>query len=273
MGKLGKGKFIRIAIAVFVVAITVWLLCGNVALGLTTYTIAERNLPEAFDGFRIAHISDLHSAELGQNNARLLNMLRKSEPDIIAITGDLIDYRDESPDVAIHFLQEAVKIAPCYYVLGNHEIRLDAAMQRQLLTAAEEAGVVLLHDVEVILQRGDDQISVVGHKWNGNSVYDISYFSGYRILLSHTPEMFPDYVMAGFDLVMCGHIHGGQMRIPFVGGVASPSRTLFPTYDAGVFSNRNTDMVVSRGLGNSSFPLRINNPPELVLIVLQCAEG
>lgn len=271
MKRIGRKGKVLIAVAAALILLTPLLLWGNTNLGLTTYTLSEKTLPEAFDGFRIAHISDLHNTEIGRKNSRLLNMLREAEPDMIAITGDLVDSRDTNVDVAISFLKEAVKIAPCYYITGNHEVRLKPAVLDSLLSEIKQTGTVILDDREVVLQRSEDSIAVAGRGWSSTTGVDhFTFFEGYRILLNHTPEMFANCVFAGYDLVLSGHNHGGQVRIPFLGGLYAPRQGIFPKYDAGVFSLRETDMVVSRGIGNSSFPLRVNNPPELVLIILHC---
>lgn len=120
---LTKKKTICILSGILLILI-VWTAWGNAALELNTYTISSRGLPDAFDGYRIAQVSDLHNAEFGDRNQRLLEMLREAEPDMIAITGDLIDSRKTNIAVALAFAEEAVKFAPCYYVSGNHEARV-----------------------------------------------------------------------------------------------------------------------------------------------------
>ena len=120
-----KKKFIFLAVAAAVlVALVIWIAWGNTALELNTYTISSSKLPQSFNGYRIAHVSDLHNAEMGKDNDKLLTMLRDVDPDMIAITGDLIDSRNTDIEVALQFIREAVKIAPCYYIAGNHEARI-----------------------------------------------------------------------------------------------------------------------------------------------------
>lgn len=254
---------------VFLLLLT-WVIWENTALELNTITVTESNLPESFDGFRIAHVSDLHSTEMGQGNEKLISMLRDAKPDMIAITGDLMDCRDTDPSVAIAFGAEAAKIAPTYYVAGNHEARLEEDLYNRLLDGLRSAGVVALEDEEQIISRNGESICIAGHKWGDtDKLADIFDFDSYTILLSHQPENFNDYVAGGCELVMSGHAHGGQFRLPFIGGLFAPGQGLFPKYDSGVYSEGNTDMIVSRGIGNSGFPLRFNNPPEVILIVLK----
>lgn len=278
-----KRKY-TVALLLLLAALALWIAWGNTALELNTYVISSSHLPEAFSGFRIAHVSDLHNAQMGQNNQALLNMLEEAAPDIIVITGDLVDSRKTDISVAAAFAKAAVSIAPCYYVTGNHEARLADAQYTQLEAALMDAGVAVLHDSAVTLVREDASISLLGMddpSFGGDSGI-LSSFPGttgettfppqanrFRILLSHRPELFEEYVREGFDLVFSGHAHGGQFRIPFIGGIIAPNQGLFPKYDAGLYTQGTTNMLVSRGIGNSLFPFRINNRPELLLVTLQ----
>ncbi len=251
--------------AVFILGIA-WVLWGNLTVGLTEVTITEENLPMAFHGYKIAHVSDLHNSHLWKQT---IKQLEKAKPDIICITGDLVDSNRPDVDVALSFVAEAVKIAPCYYVPGNHEGRLDDALYLQLTQGMEQHGVVILQDREVVLERGDEQIAIAGLGWNENLAESISEFDGYRILLAHHPEYIEIYKRAQYDLVLSGHVHGGQFRIPLLGGLLAPGQGWFPHYDAGVFDEGKTDLIISRGIGNSTFPVRLNNRPEVIIITLK----
>ena len=250
---------------------------------LNTYTISSVKLPESFDGYRIAHVSDLHNAEMGKDNEKLLSMLRDADPDMIAITGDLIDSRHTDIEVALHFIQEAVRIAPCYYVTGNHEARVNE--YGKLKTGLKAAGVTVLEDTRVEIRLEDESITLIGIN---DPSYQTDYLfgdaqtvvntklaelntdrDGYTILLSHRPELFDTYADHSIDLVLSGHAHGGQVRLPFVGGLVAPIQGLFPKYDAGLHAADNTNMLISRGIGNSLFPFRINNRPEVILVELR----
>ena len=282
-----KGKkrmIIWIAVAVLAVglaALAVWTAWGNTALELNTYTVQSDRLPVAFNGYRIAQVSDLHNDEMGEENENLLSVLRNASPDIIVITGDLIDSRRTNIDVALHFAAEAMKIAPCYYVTGNHEARIsDYDRLREGLT---ESGVVVLEDEKVYIQKDGESIAVLGvadpsfctdfmsseTETVGRVLDGLAEENMYTVLLSHRPELFELYREKGLDLVFSGHAHGGQFRLPFVGGLAAPDQGLFPKYDAGLYTEGNTNMIVSRGIGNSLFPFRFNNRPEVVLTQLQ----
>ena len=279
-----KKKFIFLAVAAAVlVVLVIWIAWGNTALELNTYTVSSAKLPQGFDGYRIAHVSDLHNAEMGKDNEKLLTILRDADPDMIAITGDLIDSRSTNVEIALNFIREAVKIAPCYYVTGNHEARVNE--YGELKAGMEAAGVTVLEGVRTENSMEGETITLIGVN---DPSYQTGYLfgdsetvmntkleelhsekDGYTILLSHRPELFDTYADHGIDLVLSGHAHGGQFRLPFIGGVVAPNQGLFPEYDAGMYTEGNTNMLVSRGVGNSFLPFRINNRPEVILIELQ----
>ena len=278
-----RKKIISAVFGAVLLALTVWTVWGNTALVLTEYTVQDPNIPAAFDGFRIAQVSDLHNGEIGKENTALLSMLRETRPDMIAITGDLIDSRCTDLEVALAFAREAVKIAPCYYVTGNHESRMEEEYA-QLKAGLLEMGVTVLEDTAVTLERSGASIDIAGIQ---DPAFETDYVrilevdlmeeslqkvvreDGFMIVLSHRPDYMDLYVKHRVDLVLTGHAHGGQVRLPLVGGLYAPNQGLFPKYDAGVFREGNTQMVVSRGIGNSAFPFRINNRPEVVLITLK----
>ena len=276
-----KKKTICVLSGILLILI-VWTAWGNAALELNTYTISSRGLPDAFDGYRIAQVSDLHNAEFGDGNQRLLDMLREAEPDMIAITGDLIDSRKTNIAVALAFAEEAVRIAPCYYVSGNHEARVPE--YRELKAGLEGAGVTVLDDARAEIEISGKSITIIGvndpsfladYLTSDAAVMDrklselSSEDASFTILLSHRPELFDTYAAHEMDLVLTGHAHGGQFRLPLIGGLIAPNQGLFPKYDDGLYSEGNTNMIVSRGLGNSIIPFRFNNRPEVVLIELK----
>lgn len=294
--KKKKRIIILAVVAAVLIGLVAWTVWGNTALELNTYTVTSDRLPVAFDGYRIAHISDLHNTEMGDGNKKLLNMLRTAEPDIIAITGDIIDSRNTDIEIALNFTEEAVKIAPCYYVTGNHEASLTKSEYLDFENRMTELGVVFLHDGEFVIEQNGENISLIGiidPNFNSASssvltnvkypiadvgrtmlpehIKGLSTVDAFTVLLSHRPEYFKQYSEAGIDLVLSGHAHGGQFRLPFVGGLVAPNQGLFPEYDAGLYTEGNTNMIVSRGIGNSILPFRFNNRPEVILIELQGA--
>lgn len=265
-----------------IIALLLQLCWANKALELNTYVLSSKNLPQNFSGFRIAQISDLHNTQIGDDNEKLLDLLREAAPDIIVITGDLVDSRNTDVAVALDFMCEAVKIAPCYYISGNHEARI--AQYGVLTEGLHKLGVAVLENACVQLKRGSEAIRLLGMQdpsfqtdyLFGDSVSVISGTleklavegEGYTLLLSHRPELFDIYAQNCIDLTLSGHAHGGQFRLPFVGGLYAPNQGFFPQYDAGLYTSGGSQMVVSRGIGNSLFPIRLNNRPEIILIEL-----
>ncbi len=278
-----KRRILLGAMAVFLSVLVIWTVWGNTALELNRYTVASDRLPEEFDGYRIAHVSDLHNTEMGKENEKLLTMLREAEPDMIAITGDLIDCRRTDMEIALQFTAAAMEIAPCYFVAGNHEARITE--YDELKERLTEQGVIVLDDKRIELERSGEKIVLLGvndpafptkHLYGDTETVmkkKLKAISAeenvFTILLSHRPELFECYADSNIDLVLSGHAHGGQFRLPFVGGVMVPNQGFFPKYDAGLFTEGMTKMFVSRGIGNSAFPFRVNNRPEVILIELE----
>lgn len=280
-----KKKFYIITpfIVILLVALIVWTAWGNTALKLVTYTIENEEIPSEFDGYRIVQVSDLHNAEFGEGNKTLLDMIESANPDIIAITGDLIDSRKTDVDIATDFVRSAIEIAPCYFVTGNHESRVDEYYT--LRENLQNMGAMILECEHIELEQNNDRISLLGiDDPSFNTDYDVCGYAttidnelnaltadndNYTILLSHRPEHFEVYLKHDVDLVLSGHAHGGQFRLPLVGGLFAPDQGLLPKYDAGLFNKDDTDMIVSTGIGNSIFPFRFNNRPEVVLIELK----
>ena len=278
-----RRRIVLAALSVVLIGLVVWVAWGNTALELNTYTITSSRLPENFDGYRIAHVSDLHNAQMGKDNEKVLSTLRQADPDIIAITGDLIDSRNTNLEIALQFVKEAMKIAPCYYVTGNHEARVS---EYDLLKAGMvSAGVVILENDQAEINIDGNAITLIGVDdpsfqtdylfGDSDAVINAKLTelhtdgNGFTILLSHRPELFSTYAAHDVDLVLSGHAHGGQFRIPFIGGVVAPNQGLFPEFDAGVYTDGNTNMLVSRGVGNSIIPFRVNNRPEIILVELK----
>ena len=270
---------VLIIAAVLVPALLIWLLWANSSPAATQVAVASGALPETFEGFKIAHVSDLHNAVFGRKNERLLSLIRAAEPDIIAITGDLIDSRHTDIDSALAFVEAAAEIAPVYYVTGNHESRLDfdeieprliAAGARVLRNEAEDIG----HGGERIRLAGIDDPSFIrtGGTSEERAAAELEQLGDgggtFTVLLVHRPELVEVYAEYGAGLVLSGHAHGGQVRLPLLGGLYAPGQGLLPEYDSGLYSLGETQMVVSRGLGNSVAPLRVNNRPELVIVTL-----
>ncbi len=286
--KKRKGLMVVLIILCLILlgALVAWIWWGNSALELNSYTVQSDRLPAGFDGYRIAHISDLHNAEMGEKNEQLLSLLLQTAPDIIVITGDFVDRNRTDCSVALSFAERVMEIAPCYFVTGNHEARIsDYPQFRRDLQAL---GVTVLENDWCELKRGDDTVTLLGLSdprflYDGRDeeeeeavvqemVSSLPVSEHYTVLLAHRPMYFDLYRNHAVDLVFSGHHHGGQFRIPFLGGLFTPREGFFPEYDGGVYTEEGVSMVVSRGIGNSSFPFRVNNRPEVILVQLERGE-
>ena len=282
MKNWNKRQWIFTAV-ICLILIAIWIVRGNNQIKLTEYIITSSKVPESFTCFEIAQVSDLHNAELGEENSKLLELLSEAEPHIIVLTGDLIDSRQTDIETALDFAGKAAQIAPVYYVSGNHEARVPE--YEDLKMGLTEAGVTVLENQKVQITRDGESITLMGiqdpsfrtdylfgdaESISRQAISELQNVSdGFTVLLSHRPELFELYVDTGVDLVFSGHAHGGQFRLPFIGGLVAPNQGFLPKYDAGRFDEGNTTMIVSRGVGNSIIPFRINNPPELVVVELK----
>ena len=238
------------------------------------YVFRSPKVRGALEGFRIVQVSDLHNKEYGQGNCHLLALVEAQLPDIIVITGDLMDSYHPDLDKALDTAARLAKLAPCYYVTGNHEHRMSQEKLKAFLAGLEKAGIVLLRNQAVTtgLGTGFRLIGVDCQQGRTDTLQKLMEGRDpgeLNILLSHKPHFAKYYQQAGVDLVLAGHAHGGQWRLPLVGGLYAPGQGILPRYTAGMYRLGNTVMCVSRGLGNSSFPLRIENKPEVVTVILR----
>lgn len=265
---------------------TIGCICGGLLLGaflywqnnglMLTKMTYRGDIPAGFDGYRILQVADLQNKVFGREQEPLLRMIERSAPDIIVLTGDLLDRNRTDVDTAMGLIRRIVTMAPVYFVSGNHEHQ--SGEWDRLAEEMTEAGVTILDNGKSVIPRNGDTITLLGladKKVNPNYAQVLhTLMAGQEescnILLSHRPELFETYVAAGVDLIFTGHAHGGQMRIPFLQqGIFAPHQGFFPKYTEGMHEKDGTVMVVSRGLGNSSFPLRLFNRPELVEVTLQ----
>ena len=282
-----KRRSIIVAVLLLIAILSGVLIYEDTNIELNTYDITSGDLSTEFDGYRIAHISDFHNAIFSEDNSKLIDMLKEAKPDIIAITGDIIDSRRTDIDVSFAFVEEVIEIAPCYYVTGNHEARVSdeyAALKDKM----SEVGVTILENDTLTIEREDAFIEIIGledptFSVSGTTAEEAEVVAdvlpklttaddNFTLLLSHKPEFFEIYVENDIDLVLSGHTHAGQFIIPFVGGLIAPGQGFFPELDSGLFEKDDTTMIISRGIGNSIIPLRINNRPEIILIELHSVD-
>ena len=257
----------------------IWIVYTNNNIQTSYYVIEDYLIPKEFDGFKIAHVSDLHNKDWKD---RLCDLIEKEKPDIIAITGDIVDSSDVYYDISLQFIEKALNIAPVYFVTGNHESYMQD--YKSLQKKMSDAGVIIMDDKSFLIKKGDCYINLIGLQdpsftqksaFLDNSgsilrekIVSLKEDDLYNVLLSHRPEYMDYYADAGVNLVLSGHAHGGQIILPFIGGLIAPGQGFFPEYTQGVHTKENTNMVISRGIGDSYLP-RVNNMPELVIITLK----
>ena len=275
-------------IIIFSIICLLLILCGtyfyfeNTTLEVSTYQIASNKIPNEFNNYKIIQISDFHNNTSSKLTKKIVEKIKNQKPNIIVITGDLIDSTKTNVDIAIDMIKEIIEIAPIYYVTGNHEARTNE--YDNLKSQMIELGVKILENEAQEIQLNNSTINILGindpsfykesdildSKIVKNNMENIQYNEdNFTILLSHRPEVFKIYVEKNIDLVFTGHAHGGQIRLPFIGGIIAPNQGTFPEYTDGIYREKDTTMVVSRGIGNSIIPFRVNNRPELMIVELK----
>lgn len=254
----------------------------NTVLEVTKHEILDSKIPENFNNYKIIQISDFHNTSSKKLSNMVVSEIKKQAPDMIVITGDFIDSRNTNLNVSINFLKEIKDIASIYYIAGNHESR--TSEYKKLKSEMLSLGINILENKVIEIQKDNDILNLIGindPSFTNNALVEDSEIikteindliynkDNYTILLSHRPESFKIYVDENIDLIFSGHAHGGQIRIPIIGGIVAPNQGLFPKYTTGKYVKEDTTMIVSRGIGNSLFPFRINNRPELIVVNLK----
>lgn len=234
--------------------------------------------------FKIAHLTDLHNYEFGSKNWRLIEKVKKEKPDVILVSGDMLNDDEERTDICLNLMEQLVKIAPVYVSLGNHEINyMKRQGNKKLITKIERTGAVVLEEQYIDTEINGMKVRVggiYGYVLSSNNKKDSEQLfmekfqdtDRLKILLSHMPEgllLWESMKYWDIDLVFSGHVHGGQVRIPLIGGLYDPEEGLFPTYTKGMFACGNGSIILSAGLGSSRGIPRINNLPELVVCTIE----
>ena len=262
-------------------------------LEVTKYVVENKKVPKEFDGYNIVQISDLHSKLFGENNKKLIQKIKSLNPDIVVVTGDLIDGENNNYNVALDFMKEISKLYRVYYIIGNHEqkslIKKYKDEYKDYFNKLHQIDFVNLDNNKVEIVKGNSNINLYGltvpyscYKYlfdnQETTSIDIDFLEEklgkvdreqFNILLAHTPFYFDEYEKWGADLTLCGHVHGGIVRLPLVGGLLSPDRKFFPKYDLGEYIKNKSTMIVSKGLGGSKVLIRVNCKPEIVNIKLK----
>ncbi|WP_147804527.1 metallophosphoesterase [Alkalicoccus halolimnae] len=254
----------------------------NNALTTSEHTLQLNGAAGDFGGFTIIHLSDLHGKSFGKEQRTLVKRVEAEKPDMILFTGDLIDSNRGGADAALTLMDKMTDLAPVYFVNGNHEWQ--AGNWDMLKQRLQETGVRVLSNQSETIKAGEETIRVAGIEdpASGSESYPQRAVTEENIkevmneeekepviLLAHRPENFSLYTAKEFDLVLSGHAHGGQFRLPIAGGLIAPDQGFLPSYTSGAYEESGTTMIVSRGLGNSVIPIRVFNRPEVVKITLE----
>lgn len=252
----------------------IYLYLQNNWIQIENINIEIKDLPHEIDGFKIAHVSDLHLPKNASDITKTVKLIKKQNPDIIVMTGDLVDQSIDLKDSKLDTICiELRKICNVYAVSGNHESRRIKEWKQVL----KRNDIKVIDNDYIVFKKNNEMIAIMGlsdaKSYSADIYKNIKSIKNMpRLLLAHRPELFPTYYndkeSIRPDLVFCGHAHGGQFRIPFIGGLYSPSQGYFPKLTSGVYVKNSVSMVVSRGLGNSVFPIRINNRPHLPIVTL-----
>ena len=287
-GRRGRRKPVLLWIVVLAALIyggVRWFQWQQTGIETTVTAVELPELPQGFDGLRIVHLSDSHGYEFGEDNGELLAMVAEESPDLIVMTGDLID-REEQILMVPALAKGLCAIAPTYYVTGNHEWALGSGAVRELKDLLETCGVTVLSNEYRVLERKGASVVLAGvDDPNGyadqktpEELYgeiEEKYPESFVILLAHRNDAIERYAAAGYDLGLAGHAHGGIVRLPFTDGLLSPARSLFPTWTAGIYTVEDTTLFVSRGLGNNTVPIngfRLFNRPDLAVLELKSTD-
>lgn len=243
---------------------------NNNRIEITNYGLKSKKLTEEI---KLAHLSDLHEKSFGAGNHKLFDILKEQRPDLILITGDLVAHENQkrlNSEYTRTLAEGLPEIAPCFFVTGNHERGFD-----------KEVKAILKDNGIEVLNENAKSLSVRGQTVNVAGIDDLSYGTadieravnifnetdGFNIFLTHQPQIFPLLLNKNVDLVLAGHTHAGQIRLPLISQIYMSGQGLFPKYMQGEFTDGSTTMIISRGLGSSGYPtFRINNPPDLVMI-------
>lgn len=264
---------------------------------IASYEVQNRKIPKVFNEFKIVQISDLHNRSFGIDNDILLEKIDKLKPNIVCITGDLIDSTNEDFSIALKLIDELSRKYQVYNIIGNHEQKVMINKYKELykdyFKQLKSKNIISLENEKVKIQIGNDFINIYGlvvpykyypYLFNKNyknkkldfNKNDIEKQLGkinnkeYNVLLAHTPFFFEGYSNWGADLVLAGHVHGGIIRLPIKGGLLSPNREFFPKYDLGEYNIDKSTMILTKGLGGSRMIPRVNCKPEIVEITLKC---
>ena len=256
----------------------------NTLIKVSKYKIKSDKIPKEFNKFKIVHLSDFHSYGFKNYNIKLIEKINNENPNIIVMTGDMVNKYDRNFDKFLNLVEILSDKYEIYYILGNHEMRLREDDLSLIIKKLNKFGIKILSDEKITIIRKKDSLNIYGidiplsyykiikKSYNIDEVINVVLNKcnkkEYNILLAHNPLYFEEYIKHNVDLTLSGHVHGGMIRVPFIGALLSPERKFFPKYSSGVYEVNNKKLIVSRGLGHSKPGIRLFNMPEIVSITL-----
>lgn len=279
-----KKRFRFNLILICLLLLVIQLYIDNNVIEITNYEICSENLPSEFDDTTILHVSDLHSKLFGMDNTQLIKKVNDINPDYIMITGDMVNATDTDFTTFLDFIKKISVKYKTYFIVGNHELALSNEYYAEIKNTLTDCGVTILENEKATLEKNGQFINLYGMWYNSKYYFGEEFpvesmekllgqsSDSFDILLTHNPKDFETYANWGADLILTGHVHGGMVRLPFVGAVFAPERTLFPKYSEGIYTNEKAKMIVSRGLGRGLTGFRLFNRPELGVITLKVGE-
>jgi len=277
-------EYIALTILIFAVSFYYF---DNYTVGTKVFRIKDKNIPQSFDGYKILHLSDLHNSNYGHHNDVLIKKINKLNPDLVCYTGDMVDKSSANSSNFFNLAEALSKKYPAYFITGNHEDRLREKDRKKLFADVENLGIKILDNEKIRLIRDEGEVNLYGLNLEGKyfrrtydkftkelqlSKQDIEAIlgdkeAGYSILLTHNPLYFEAYSDYGIDLTFSGHVHGGLIRLPIIGGILSPDRIFNPKYDRGLYEKKGSKIITSPGLGGTK--LRFFNRPMIYMVILE----
>lgn len=276
-----KKRIIVNIVIILILTLVVRLYIDNNVFEVSNIKIKDNEIPIEFDSSKILHISDLHNKEYGEKNEILIKKINEIAPDYIFLTGDMVSSKDVEFSSFYNLAYELGKNYNCYYILGNHEMDLTNKNRAEIYETLRNYNITVLDNEHIKLIKNYEEINLYGMWYNPKYYIEEDFkleymekivgnaLDGFNILLTHNPDDFEIYADWGADLVFSGHVHGGMIRLPFIGGLISPNRTFFPKYDSGIYELNDSHLVVSRGLSRGATGIRLFNQPELVVVTLE----
>ena len=259
---------------------------SNNCLVIKKYNIKNKKISDKFNGLKIVHISDVHSKIFGKNNEKVIQKVKDINPDIIIMSGDIIDKREKDMDKFINMYKEIYLKYPVYYSIGNHERKLGYIKYKEYINKLRKLGVHVIINGKEKIVKDNEEIIINALKFRENmqpkkltfnrkNKY-IKYMynklknidnTKFNILIAHDPENFKLYKELEMDLIFSGHVHGGLIRFGRY-CLLSPRRKFFPKYSYGKTQEDGITIITSSGMGNASIPIRLFNRPEIVEVIL-----